>query len=223
LEGKSIISEENPDMNKKEDIPAPTIARLPIYFQCLLELKNNDVFIVSSEEIATRAGVKASQFRKDLSCFGEFGIQGMGYPVDQLLGKITSIMKLNEDRDMALFGAGNLGKALIRYPGFLKWGFHIRRVFDKDPQKIGTSIGGIIVEDIEQIPGNLGVSIGILTVPASAAQETARVIINSGIKAILNFTGLGLDAPDNILVRNVDITHEVAILNYLLSQKTKSE
>ena len=125
-------------MNRKDRIPGPTVARLPIYFRCLAELKERNVKIVSSGDIAAAAGIKASQFRKDLSYFGEFGIQGLGYPVEDLLKRITSIMQLDRRRRVVLLGAGNLGSALANFPGFSRWGFDIVHIFDSSPDKIGS-------------------------------------------------------------------------------------
>ena len=208
-------------MLKKSRIPDPTVARLPVYFRSLLDLQNSNVAIVSSDEIASRTGVKASQFRKDLSYFGEFGIQGMGYPVQHLLDRIAAIMKLDIDHDAALFGVGHLGQALIRFPGFAKWRFHFRRLFDSDPEKIGKEVGGLPIEDIREIPEELMCSVGILTVPAIVAQETADSIVNAGIRAILNFTGVKLELPEDIVVKNVDLTNELAILVYHLHSRSR--
>ena len=126
--------------NQKVRIPGPTIARLPIYFRCLAELKERNVKIVSSGDIAAAAGIKASQFRKDLSYLGEFGIQGLGYPVEALFSRITSIMQLDRRRRVALLGAGNLGSALGNFPGFSKWGFDLAYIFDTSNSKIGTCL-----------------------------------------------------------------------------------
>ncbi|MCD4785406.1 MAG: redox-sensing transcriptional repressor Rex [Candidatus Eremiobacteraeota bacterium] len=200
-------------------IPEPTIERLPVYYQCLYRLKENNVVIVSSEEISSRVGVKASQFRKDLSYFGEFGIQGLGYPVTHLMERIASIMQFDTEHKVAICGAGHLGYALARFPGFAKWGFKISHVFDKDPAIIGKKIGDVVVEDINLLPYDLKVPMGILTVPASVAKETASLLIKSEVNAILNFTGVKLDIPESVVVRNVDISHELAVLNFHLMGK----
>ncbi len=204
-------------MHKKKKIPDPTIERLPVYFRCLKEIRNSGTSIVSSDEIASRSGVKASQFRKDMSFFGEFGIQGLGYPVDQLLERLGSLMLLEQEHDVAIIGAGNLGTAFAKFGGFERWGFRIKHIFDNDPEKIGKEVGGVIVEDVEKIPPRLDVSIGLLTVPASQAQYGASCFCRAGVRAILNFTGIKLDIPRGIVIRNVDVTHELAILNYYLA------
>jgi len=180
-------------------------------------MKDQNVRIVSSGDIATAAGIKASQFRKDLSYFGEFGIQGLGYPVEALLDRIRSIMKLDRRRKVVLLGAGNLGSALGNFPGFSQWGFDVAYVFDSSPEKIGTHLNGILVEDIAQLPKQLDVELGVLAVPALAAQSCAELLTQSGVKAILNFTSRPLKAPVGTIVRNVNLTHELAILAYDLA------
>lgn len=204
-------------MDKREKIPDPTIARLPVYFRCLAELHDNQVQVVSSEDIANRAGVKASQFRKDLSYFGEFGIQGLGYPVDHLLRRIGSIMQLDQTHRVALIGAGNLGTALAGFPGFVRWGFQILWIFDANPQRIGETLNHIVVQDVAVLPCALPADLGILAVPGTAAQRSGELLVESGARALLNFTGAHLNLPPEVVVRNVDLTHELAILAYHLT------
>lgn len=202
--------------SRRDKIPAPTVARLPIYFRCLADLKERNIRIVSSEDIASKAGIKASQFRKDLSYLGEFGIQGLGYPVQALLERITAIMQLDRRRRVVLLGAGNLGSALANFPGFSRWGFDVTHILDSDPDKVGTTIAGLTVESIDGLPKPLDVELAILAVPPFAAQQCAELLARSGVKAILNFTSR-LTAPPGIVVRNVNLTHELAILAYRLS------
>lgn len=202
----------NPNSSRK--IPGPTVARLPVYYRCLAELKDQNVRIVSSGDIAAAAGIKASQFRKDLSYFGEFGIQGLGYPVEDLLNRIRSIMQLDRRRRVVLLGAGNLGSALGNFPGFYRWGFDVVYIFDSSPNKIGTEINGIPIEDISVLPRKLDVDLGILAVPPFAAQSCAELLTGSGVRAILNFTGRPLAGPEATVVRHVNLTHELAILAY---------
>lgn len=204
-------------MSERNKIPEPTIARLPSYFRCLVELREADQEVVSSEELASLAGVKASQFRKDLSHFGEFGIQGLGYRVQDLLDRIASIMQLDQDHDVVLVGAGNLGSALANFPGFHRWGFRIVQIYDKDHRKVGKKLHGIEVRDVAELPRPLGVKLGIVAVPPSGARKVAELLIDSGVEALLNFTGMTLTHPKEVAVRNVDMTHELAILAYHLS------
>lgn len=202
---------------RRDKIPEPTIARLPSYFRCLVELREADQEVVSSEELASLAGVKASQFRKDLSHFGEFGIQGLGYRVEDLLDRIATIMQLDQEHDVVLVGAGNLGSALSGFPGFERWGFRIVHIYDQDPRKIGQKLHGVTVRDVAELPRPLGVKLGIVAVPPSGAREVVRLLVDSGVTAILNFTGATFSHPKEVTVRNVDMTHELAILAYHIS------
>jgi redox-sensing transcriptional repressor len=201
-------------MEKRGRPPEPTISRLAMYFRCLAELNDQQVQVVSSEEIAFRAGVKASQFRKDLSYFGEFGVQGLGYPVPHLLRRVSSILQLDQQHKVALLGAGNLGTALAGFPGFARWGFQINWIFDSNPDKVGNNLNGVAVEHTDALPRALGADLGILAVPGPAAADAANLLVSSGVQAILNFTGAHLHLAPGVSVRNVDLTHELAVLAY---------
>lgn len=208
---------------KMTKIPGPTIARLPIYSRCLIELMDAGQKIVSSEEIANFTGVKAAQFRKDLSFFGGFGVQGYGYHTKQLFEKISSIMNLNQKNNVILIGAGNLGSALANYPGFAKWNFNICEIYDKDSKKIGKKIGGITVKNIKNFPKKCKCPIALIAVPGEKAKEISDLLIKCGIKGILNFSGKKLLKKDKEIIRNVDLTHELAILSYYLATQNCKE
>lgn len=184
-------------------------------------MRDRNIQIVSSGDIATAAGIKASQFRKDLSYFGEFGIQGLGYPVEALLTRISSIMELDRRRRVVLLGAGNLGSALGNFPGFERWGFDVQHIFDSSPDKIGQKLGGLTIEDIGVLPRPLDVELGILAVPPQAAIECSQLLVQSGIRAILNFTSNPIKPPPGIVIRSVNLTHELAILAYHLSSNSE--
>ncbi|MBN9419967.1 MAG: redox-sensing transcriptional repressor Rex [Candidatus Eremiobacteraeota bacterium] len=201
-------------MEKRTRVPEPTIARLATYFRCLADLADQEVNVVSSEEIAFRAGVKASQVRKDLSYFGEFGVQGLGYPVPGLLSRVASILQLDQQHRVALVGAGNLGTALAGFPGFARWNFHILWIFDSSPARVGQEINKVVVESMSVLPRKLPADLGILAVPGHAAEDVAKLLVASGVNALLNFTGAHLHLGPEVSVRNVDLTHELAILAY---------
>lgn len=205
-------------MEKFAKIPEPTIQRLPLYYRCLAEFKESDREVISSEDIASKIpGMKASQFRKDLSYFGEFGVQGMGYVVTHLLDRISSILQLNRLHFVALVGAGNLGAALVNFGGFRQWGFHITRIFDSNPEKIGRKLGNSVIEDARTLPLKLETPMGIIAVPPAAAYDTARALVDSGCSGLLNFAGVKLNFPPPVAVRNVDLTNELTILSYKLA------
>lgn len=203
-------------------IPQPTIERLSAYLQCLRMMERNGTTTASSAEIASRTGINAAQFRKDLSYFGEFGTPGLGYDVKALEEHLSRMMGLHEPHLAVLVGAGNLGAALCAYPGFRDRGFKIVAVFDCDPGKFGKEIAGLQVTDVDDLPkinGELRAEIGIITVPAAAAQNVVDKLVASGIRAILNFAPTGIAVRSGIVVRNVDLTSELEVLSYYLRQK----
>jgi len=201
-------------MRKKEKISEKTITRFPLYLQILKDLQQKGTQTISSQLIAHQALVKASQFRKDLSYFGEFGKPGSGYSVEHLIERIVNILSLSCRHQAVLVGAGNLGMALYNFPGFKEWNFEITRIFDNAPAKIGKKTGKITIENIDKLPLDLKIPLGIIAVPALAAQTIADLLVQSKIKGILNFSGVKLSTPPAIMVRNVDLTYELAILNY---------
>lgn len=205
-------------LRKTAKIPEPTINRLPIYSRCLIELMDTDKKMVSSEEIAEISGIKSSQFRKDLSYFGGFGVQGYGYNTKQLFEKISAIMNLQKKHNVVLVGYGNLGAALAHYPGFAKWNFNICEIYDKDPKKIGKTVNNIKVKNISKFPKKSKNLIAIIAVPGKGAQGILDLIVKSGVKAVLNFSGKKLLSKGNEIIRNVDLTHELAILSYYLAE-----
>jgi redox-sensing transcriptional repressor len=210
-------------MEKKLKIPTPTVERLPLYLRCLGELREQSVNLASSHVMSMRTGVKASQFRKDLSCFGEFGIQGLGYPVGHLYDKIAAILGVDKEQEAVLIGAGNLGSALVNYPGFTRWGFRITQAYDNNPRKIGRSLGNIVIRSVSDLPGDLHIRTGILAVPASAAQESANLLIKSGVRAILNFAGYRVAHGKGIFVRDVDLSWDLAVLSYCLLGESQAQ
>lgn len=195
----------------KHKISQPAISRLPLYFRALLDFQQKGIELISSKDMFLKTGIKADQFRKDLSYFGGFGIQGYGYHVKQLTGAISSIMNLNKTHSIVLVGAGNLGSALKKYSGFRKWNFFIDEVYDSDPKKIGRKIEGITIRDVKKFPKKSKAYIGVITVPAEAAQKVADIMVKSGIKAIINFTNSKIITDKNVLVRNVNLVNEFAI------------
>lgn len=200
-------------------IPQPTIERLSTYIKCLRAMKKDGTKTASSADIAAVTGINAAQFRKDLSYFGEFGTPGRGYDVEQLQAHLANIMGLREDHRVLLVGAGNLGSALAGYPGFKERGFEIIGVFDSDPYKIGTKIGDLEVMDVDTLPkvnAELKAGVGIVAVPASAAQTVVDRLVAGGVKAILNFAPATPQVRPGIVVRNVDLTSELEVLSYYL-------
>ena len=170
-----------------------------------------------------QTGINAAQFRKDLSYFGEFGKPGVGYNVVELQTRIARILKIDQMQPIMVIGAGNLGSALIGYPGLKEHKFHIAAAFDSDPSKIGRPQGELVIQDegrLREINAQLGARIAILCVPASAAQGVADAAIAAGVRVILNFAPIILKVPERIVVRNVSFLQELAVLSYHLSSDT---
>jgi len=201
-------------------IPKPTVKRLAIYYRCLAKLKEDNVEKTSSQEIAYILGIKASQVRKDLSYFGEFGKRGVGYDVDKLSFKLREILGLNKSWNVSIIGAGNLGNAIANYSGLEKNGFRVVAAFDNDEKKIGKYISTNVkiykMEDLEEIIRDNLIEIAILTVPAQAAQNVSELVIKKGIKGILNFTPATITVPLNISVENVDFVVSLKSLTFAL-------
>lgn len=205
--------------NARTQPSKPTIERLSTYIKCLRAMKKDGILTASSADIAAATGVNAAQFRKDLSYFGEFGTPGRGYNVEQLQAHLANIMGLREKHHVLLVGAGNLGSALAGYPGFKERGFEIVAVFDNDPRKIGTKIGNLEVMDVDTLPkvnAELKADVGIVAVPAEAAQAVVDRLVAGGVKAILNFAPATPQVRPGIVVRNVDLTSELEVLSYYL-------
>ena len=200
-------------------IPEPTIERLSAYLQCVRSLRGGGSETASSAEIARRTGIHAAQLRKDLSYFGEFGKPGLGYDLAALEAHLARIMGLDEERDVLLVGAGNLGRALSSYTGFGRRGFRIVAAFDVDESVIGGTVGTCPVyalNELMRVNGELKAQVGIVTVPVGAAQQAVDKLVAAGVRAILNFAPVAVAARGGITVRNVDLTSQMEILSYYL-------
>ena len=204
-------------------VPIPTLERLATYLRYLIDLEAAQVETISSTDVEKQTGINAAQFRKDLSYFGEFGKPGVGYNVVELQTRIAHILKIDQMQPIIVIGAGNLGSALIGYPGLREHKFHIAAAFDSDPLKIGRPQGGLVVQDgamLRQVNAKIGARIAIVCVPASAAQTVAETAIGAGVRVILNFAPLLLKVPERVMVRNVSFLQELAVLSYHLSSET---
>jgi redox-sensing transcriptional repressor len=200
-------------------IPDIIVSRLPRYLRVLEQLQAENKQTTSSQEMGARLGITAAQIRKDLSQFGEFGKQGTGYAIPYLVAQLQSILHIDRIWNMALVGAGNLGRAIIHYRGFASAGFMISMVFDSDPNIIGTHIGDYHIENITSLPERLkssGIRIILLTVPAAEAQEIVDKSVKVGVKAVLNYTPVNLVVPTGVHIQNIDpIIHLQRMTFYL--------
>ena len=200
-------------------IPEPTIERLSAYLQCVRSLRAGGAESAPSAEIARRTGIHAAQLRKDLSYFGEFGKPGLGYDLAALEAHLARIMGLDEERDVLLVGAGNLGRALSSYTGFGRRGFRIVAAFDVDPSVIGGHLGVCPVyglDELARVNAELKAEVGIVAVPVAAAQTAVDRLVAAGVRAVLNFAPVAIEARAGITVRNVDLTSQMEILSYYL-------
>ncbi|MFH1039349.1 MAG: redox-sensing transcriptional repressor Rex [PVC group bacterium] len=200
-------------------IPRVVICRLSLYLRALNGLSTAEVATVSSAAIGYLVGVKPDQVRKDLACFGQFGIKGRGYGIGELIRAIIRILGTDRIHHVALIGVGNLGRSLLAYKGFEKRGFQIVAVFDR--AGIGRRVGPaeLRINDLSVLPEVVRekkVRIGIIAVPAEAGQDVANRLVKAGIKAILNFAPVGLVVPDDVQVENIDLAIGLEGLAYNL-------
>ncbi len=205
---------------KSEHIPKATIQRLAIYVQVLENLLRDGTEIISSEPLAKACNVNASQIRKDLAYFGEFGVRGVGYHVASLIPSITEVLGANREWRSVLVGVGNLGRALLNHKEFRLRGFNIVSAFDCDPFKIGEEISGLEVvctRRLKECIAGMNVEIGIIATPPERAQRAANFIIEAGIKGILNFAPARLVVPENVCVEYVDFCHHLYALSFNLT------
>ncbi len=209
-------------MYRNKNISAPVIKRLPRYYRFLGELQANGVKRISSRELSDKMGFTASQIRQDLNCFGGFGQQGYGYPVENLYNEIGNILGINNTYNAILIGAGNLGKAVAMHMSFEKRGFRLIGIFDNDPAKIGTGIRDIRIsdlDDLEEFCTNNKTDAAVFCVPKGAVQRIADRLYKLGIKNFWNFSHYDLSVHyDDIIVENVHLNDSLMILCYKISE-----
>lgn len=207
---------------KNEHIPRATIQRLATYLQVLEAMHKEGVQVISSEPLSRACDVNASQVRKDLAYFGEFGVRGVGYYVSYLLEAIKVCLHANREWRAALVGVGNLGRALLNHREFRRRGFTIVAAFDCDPFKIGETAYGLEVyctkSLMERVP-ELDIEIGIITTPPERAQRAASQLVEAGIKGILNYSAARISVPDNVFVEYVDFFHQIYALTFNISNR----
>ena len=204
---------------QRKEIPDIVIGRLPIYLRALQRMMQEGRQVTSSQELGERLGISAAQIRKDLSQFGEFGKQGTGYNIDYLTEQLRQILNLDRVWDMAVVGAGDVGRALARYQGFRDRGFQVTLIFDSDPGKVGTKIGDFVIQDVSNIVDTIqiaGVKIAMVATPAAFAQEVTNQLVEAGVKAILNYAPIRITAPPNVRVQYIDPATHLQRMSYYL-------
>ncbi|HET9151722.1 MAG TPA: redox-sensing transcriptional repressor Rex [Gemmatimonadales bacterium] len=199
-----------------------TVRRLSLYLRFLEEFEGQGIATVSSEALASRGGTTSAQVRKDLSFFGSFGKRGLGYPVPELVEQLRGILGLRQRYRVAMIGAGKIGSALVQYRGFRQRGFDIVAIFDVDPAKIGSRWNGLTIQDIAQLEAVVRadpVDMAVLVTPAEAAQPLADRLVKLGVTAILNFAPVQLVAPDDVVIKTVNLALELETLSYALHHR----
>ena len=213
-------------MQETLSISKATVDRLPRYYRCLRQLTDEGVEIASSEELGRRLAINPEQIRKDLAFFGQFGKKGVGYYVAELKESIGNILGLDHHWSVAIIGMGHLGAALANYQGIARLGFRLAAIFDANPTVIGTRIGEHRVEDIAdlaEIIAEHAIQIGVIAVPAEAAQSIADRLVAAGIRGIWNFAPVKLQVPPGIAFVSEDLSVGLSSLSYYLTHMTGDE
>ena len=201
-------------------ISESTVRRLSHYYRVLEEVEAEGGRMISSHRLAEREGITSAQVRKDLSYFGSFGRRGLGYNVAHLREEIRAILGLDRRWKVVVVGAGNIGAALIAYRGFERQGFDVVAVFDRDPTRIGTTIGSFTVQDVGalgSVVAREGADLGVIATPPRAAQDVADALVAAGVTGILNFAPRKLFVPPHVAQRTVDMTMELEGLSFSVS------
>ncbi len=207
---------------EKQKIPRRVIYRLSIYSRCLKRVAATGKETIRSQGLATLANVKPAQLRKDLSYIGQVGTRGLGYTVELLSKAIHEIVGREQLQKVILVGAGNLGRALLRYDGFLKEGFEVAAAFDasRDAVKRGGLPCPVLHDtDMPDFIQEHGIKMAILCVPGEQGQQATNTLIDAGIKGLLNFSPVILKVPEHILVNNVDLAVELENLSYFVTKE----
>ena len=209
-----------------EPVSELTTNRLSVYLRCLSALDAAGVRTISSQALAEQFHLNAAQIRKDLACFGEFGVRGIGYYVKELRRHLRQILGLDQGVRVAIIGAGNLGLALADYGGFRDEGFEIVALFDTLKEKIGRrSRGGVPtydIKDFKKIARREEVGIAVLAVPGDAAQTAINTVVSAGVRAILSFSPGAFKVPRGVKLKSMDLTVSLESLSFFLVQGEES-
>lgn len=206
---------------KTEKISELTTNRLSVYLRCLNELLSEGTKTISSDKLAERFHLNSAQIRKDLACFGEFGVRGVGYYVEELRDQIQKILGLDKNHRVGIIGAGRLGTALADYYGFTQTNFDVVALFDTDEEKIGDFVSGIEICDFKifaKIAGKKEIDVAVIAVPAQFAQSVLETVAEAGIKAVMNFAPTPLKIGEDIKLKTIDLTISLESLSFFLSK-----
>ena len=209
-------------MEKK--ISKAVISRLPRYYRYLKDLLDQGVERISSEELSKMMHATASQIRQDLNHFGGFGQQGYGYNVKSLYKEIGNILGVDDSHNIIVLGAGNLGRALVKYNGFSEHGFHFCSLFDVDQALWEKSVNGIRIRALSEVDAYVRahkVDIAALTIPRDEAQEMADLLYSAGVRYFWNFTNLELELPVDAIVKDVHLLDSLLELSYRIRSERR--
>ena len=215
---------DSPNRMKAEKISELTTNRLSLYLRCLNILAAANVETVSSQELAKQFNLNSAQIRKDLAYFGDFGVRGVGYSVEELRRHLTKILGLDTEHRVGIIGAGHLGLALANYRGFMEAGFTVVALFDNDKQKISEA-GGLPVypaREFARVAQEQNLDVAVIAVPARAAQGVLNSVTAAGVKAVLNFAPVPLKAKRGVKIKTVDLTISLESLSYFLARPNET-
>jgi len=208
------------------NIPKPSLERLAQYHQIALRAGEDGNESLSSVHLSKILGVDETLVRKDMASVGIVGKPRVGYSTGHIIGTLAEIMGLSQHTDAVLIGCGGIGSALLRYPGFGKYGLRISAAFDSDYNKVNQRVGDYVILPMEKcrsVINTFRVKVAILAVPTDAAQETADWLVQRGVEAIWNFAPVHLKVPEGIVVRNENLALGLAELIHHLKRKTMGE
>lgn len=205
-------------------VSEPTLRRLPLYLHLLRELRDNGRPVVSCSYIGQKLQLDPTQVRKDLAATGIVGRPKVGYEVDALVEAVSHFLGFDNVKDAFLVGAGKLGQALLGFTRFNRYGLNLVAAFDADPEKVGREVAEKPVYALERLPAlarRMKVRLGVLTVPADAAQAAADLLVSGGVRGIWNFAPVALEVPEGVTVQNEDLFASLAVLSSKLADANK--
>ena len=205
------------DQPRPDLIPNPAVRRLSLYLRQLETFKRSGRTTISSKQLGESLNLTDAQVRKDLAYFGQFGHPGIGYRVDDLIGRVRHILGTDKTWNVLLVGAGNLGRALLAYRGFDAKGFKLVAVFDNDPGKVGKKIAQFAIQplsDLEQTVRSKNIRLAMIAVPADVAQDVADQLIDAGIRGLMNFAPVSLNVPQDVALNAVDLAVSLEQLSF---------
>jgi redox-sensing transcriptional repressor len=224
-----VNSEGRMNENRKdgEGVTAPqaVVSRLSLYLRELQHLVRAGCETTSSTQLGRVLGFTDAQVRKDLAYFGQFGYPGLGYRCQELVAEIKRILGTDRRWPVGLVGMGNLGQALLGYRGFGEQGFRIAAAFDSDPGKVGRVVEGVPVhhvDDLQAVCTAESIKLGVIAVPAAAAQTVAELFVAAGMEGILNFAPVTLSLDANVGIVSVDLAIELEQLTFAVVNRPKS-